>query len=173
MKKTLLYFSLIFTLLSSTLCFGQSSFKKILQDYQRLSGSWVGALTYLDYSSGKPYTMPANLEIARVGKTSSFIFSNIYPNETSANSSDTLTISNDGKYLNAERIKSRTQLNNGYVMIITEEPGKDGNENKPATFRHTYTLGKTTFKNKKEVQFIGKKNWIKRHEYEYKRNTEK
>ena len=173
MKKAALYLSLMFTVLSSINCFGQNSSKKILQDYQKLSGSWVGTLTYLDYSSGKPYTMPANLDIKRIANTNSFVFSNIYPNETSANSSDTLKVSKDGKNLNAEIIKSRTHLTNGDVVIITEEKGKDGNDNRTATFRHTYSLSKNTFKNKKEVQFTGEKNWIKRHEYEYRRTTEK
>lgn len=169
MKKTRLYITLSITLLITTICSAQISFKTIQKDFCKLSGTWEGSLTYLDYSSGKPYTMPANIEIKRIAKTNKFVFSNIYPNETSANSIDTISISTDGKYIDKELVKSRRKLPNGDIEIITEEFGKDGNDNKPATFRHTYTFGPTTYKNRKDVQFTGETVWINRHEYSYKR----
>ncbi|TAF34610.1 MAG: hypothetical protein EAZ67_02970 [Cytophagales bacterium] len=156
-------------LLMTTICSAQINFKTIQKDFYKLSGYWQGSLTYLDYSSGKPYTMPADIEIKRMGKSNKFILSNIYPNEKSANSIDTLSISTDGKYIDNEMIQSRRKLHSGDIEIITEAQGKDGNDNKPATFRHTYILGKTIFKKKKEVQFEGEKEWIKRHEYSYTR----
>lgn len=173
MKKITIYNFLIITFLTATICNAQSSFKAIPKDFNTLIGSWQGSLTYLDYSSGKPYTMPADIVITRLNKTNSFIFSNIYPNELSANSTDTITISKDGTYINKEIVKSRRKLANGNISIITEELGKDGNDNKPATFRHTYSFGKTNFIMRKDVQFIGETNWINRHEYSYKRNLSK
>lgn len=169
MKKIRLYVTLSMILLITTICSAQISFKTIQKDFYKLSGTWEGSLTYLDYSSGKPYTMPANLEIKRIGKTNKFVFTNIYPNETSANSIDTISISTDGKYIDKELVKSRRKLPNGDIEIITEEFGKDGNDNKPATFRHTYTFGQTTYKNRKDVQFTGETVWINRHEYSYKK----
>lgn len=169
MKKIRLYLTLIITLLITTICSAQNSFKSIQKDFYKLSGTWEGSLTYLDYSSGKPYTMPADIEIKRIGKTNKFVFSNIYPNETNANSIDTISISTDGKYIDKELVKSRCKLPDGDIEIITEEFGKDGNDNKPATFRHTYTLGQTTYKNRKDVQFPGETEWINRHEYSYKK----
>jgi hypothetical protein len=169
MKKTRLCITLIITLLISSFCSAQISFKTIQKDFDKLSGTWEGSLTYLDYSSEKPYTMPVDIVIKRIGKTNKFIFSNIYPNEKSANSIDTVSISTDGKYINNELIKSRRKLANGDIEIITEEYGKDGNDNKPATFRHTYTLGKTIYKKRKDVLFNDKIDWINRHEYSYKK----
>ncbi len=160
-------------LLATSICNAQNSFKTIQNDFKKLSGTWQGSLTYLDYSSGKPYTMPADVEISRVPKTNKFIFSNIYPNETSANSMDTISISTDGKYIEKEEVKSRQKLPNGDIEIITEELGKDGNDNKSATFKHTYTLGKTLYKKRKDVQFAGESKWINRHEYTYKRKSNK
>jgi hypothetical protein len=151
------------------MCNAQTDFETLSKDFTKLSGSWKGTLTYLDYSSGKPYTMPADIEVKRIRKTNKFIFSNIYPNEKSANSIDTIIISKDGKYIDKELIKSRRKLENGDIEIVTEEFGKDGNDNKPATFRHTYTFGKTTYKKRKDVQFTGQTNWINRHEYSYTR----
>lgn len=157
------------TLLITTMCNAQQRVSSIQNDFKTLLGTWQGSLTYRDYSSGKPYTMPADVKIKRVGKTNKFIFSNSYPNETSANSTDTITISTDGKYIDKEKIKSRRKLTNGDIEIITEELGKDGNDNKPATLRHIYMIGKLTYKKRKDVQFAGETEWITRHEYAYKK----
>lgn len=169
MKKIKLCITLSFTLLITTICSAQINFKTVKKDFSELLGTWEGSLTYLDYSSGKPYTMPADVEIIRIGKTDKFVFSNIYPNERNANSIDTISISTDGKYIDKELIKSRLKQTNGHIEIITEEFGKDGNDNKPATIRHTYTFGPTTYKKRKDVQFTGETQWINRHEYSYKK----
>jgi hypothetical protein len=166
MTKTKSCLALLFTFLFITNCNAQ---KTSVKDFDKLIGSWEGSLTYLDYSSGKPYTMSADIEIKRIAKTNQYSFANIYPKEKSANSIDTITISKDGKYIDKELIKSRHKLSNGDIEIITEEPGKDGNDHKPATIRQTYTFGKTSYKNKKDVQFVGVTEWINRHEYSYKR----
>ena len=73
--------------------------------------------------------------------------------------------------LNNERIISKGKNKWGDLEIITEENGIDGNDNKPAVFRHTYTIGKAVLINKKEVQFEGQNIWIKRHEYAYAKTT--
>lgn len=168
MKKGKIYLALI-ALSIGTLANAQTNYKTVAKDFQSLSGSWTGSLTYLDYSSGKPYTMPADLVVTRIGNTNQFAVANLYPNEKSANSTDTLVISKDGKSIDGAPIKSRKKLPNGDLEIITEETGTDGNDNKPATFRQTYTFGKTTFKKRKDVQFEGESEWIKRHEYSYSR----
>lgn len=169
--QSLLIFS--FTILVTTTFSAQINFKNIVKDFAEACGNWQGSLTYLDYSSGKPFTMQADLEITRIGKSNQFIFSNRYPKESNANSTDTITISKDGKHINQELVISRKKLSNKNIEIITTESGKDGNDNKPATIKHIYTFGKNTFVNIKEVQFEGEKNWIKRHEYSYTKNTAK
>ncbi|MDA9555609.1 hypothetical protein N9R54_05170 [Pelobium sp.] len=166
MSKLKVYLAFI-AISFGTLVNAQTNYKTLLKDFQNISGNWKGSLTYLDYSSGKPYTMPADISVNRIDKTNKFILSNIYPNEISANSIDTIIISPDGKYINKETIKSRKKLLSGEIEIITEETGTDGNDNKPATFKHTYTFGKTTFRKRKDVQFNGANNWINRHEYTY------
>ena len=35
-----------------------------VKDLSNSVGSWEGKLTYLDYSTGKPYTMSANIKIS-------------------------------------------------------------------------------------------------------------
>ena len=161
------YLTFCLTILLVTFSNAQINYKTLSKDFQNMSGNWKGSLTYLDYSSGKPYTMTADVDIERIGKTNKFTFSNTYPNEPSANSTDTITLSADGKYIGKELVKSRRKLPNGEIEIITEELGKDGNDNKPATFRHTYILGKNLNKNIKDVQFFGQTDWINRHQYTY------
>ena len=167
MKIMKRYIAVGFAVFVTTICHGQADFKTLVKDFENISGSWHGSLTYLDYSSGRPYTMPANTEIKRIGKTNKFAMAYIYPNETNANSIDTVAISSDGKYIDNALVKSRRRLPNGDIEIITEEPGKDGNDNKPATVRHIYIAGKKIFKKRKEVQFVGATEWINRHEYAF------
>ncbi|MCM5530352.1 hypothetical protein [Parasegetibacter sp. NRK P23] len=149
----------------------QTNFKTLIKTFEGITGNWQGSLTYLDYSTGKPYTMPADMSFKRINNTNRFLLYNIYPNEKSANSIDTITISTNGDYIGNEQVKSRRKLSNGDIEIITEERGKDGNDNKDATFRHTYIIGKQTCRIRKDVLFEGAKEWINRHEYVYKRNT--
>lgn len=138
-----------------------------LKDFKPLIGDWQGTLTYLDYSSGKPYTMSADVTIRRIRKTNKLVFANSYPQEPEANSADTLTIAADGQHIDTEGLKSRKVLATGELEIITEELGEDGNDNRAATFRHTYLISKTTFRRRKDVQFSGEQKWINRHEYAY------
>ena len=160
-------FLAVFTLCIGTWANAQTGYKTLLKDFQHVSGSWKGSLTYLDYTSGKPYTMPADMVVNRIGNTNQFAMANIYPNETSANSIDTLIISTDGRLIDNAMVTSRKKRPNGDIEIITEETGRDGNDHKPATFRHTYTIGKSTFKKRKDVQFVGETAWINRHEYTF------
>ena len=165
------YLAILLAASCFTVCSSQEKKGGVLQDFAALAGNWEGSLTYLDYTTGKPYTMPANVAIKRIGQTNRFSFSNSYPKEQSANTTDTLTISGDGRYIDTELVKERNVLTNGDIEIVTEEKGKDGNDNKSALFRHTYTVGKTQFTRRKEVQFEGEPNWIKRHEYTYQRKS--
>ena len=167
MKKARFYITFCMIFFFVSFINAQVSFKSIQTDFNNLSGAWEGSLTYLDYLSGKPYTMPADINIKRIGISNQFVFSITYPNETNANSIDTITISTDGKYINKEIIKSRLKLPNGDIEIVTEELGKDGNDNRDATFKLIYTLGLSTLINRKDVKYVGELEWIKRHEYSY------
>lgn len=150
--------------------FAQTQPKLKMKDLQSLTGSWKGTLTYLDYSSNKPYSMPAEVNIKPLKRFKAFIFLNAYPNEPKANSADTVIITGKGTMLDGATVTSKRKLANGNMEIVTERMAKDGNDNKPATIRITYTFGKNSFTNIKDVQFTGQREWIKRHEYSYSRN---
>ena len=134
-----------------------------------LAGSWKGSLTYLDYNSGKPYTMPANTNIYLIKGMNSLLIEMIYPDEPKANSKDTLLINEERTIFGEAKIISRNSLADGSIQIITEVNGKDGNDNKNALLRKTYTFNKNIFTNRKDIKFEGTTEWIKRHEYSYTR----
>lgn len=134
-------------------------------------GSWTGTLTYLDYTSGKPFSMPADLTIAPAQDRNQFQCSNAFPQEAEANWTDTLVLSPDRKILDGEAIQSKRRNPDGNLEIITEGDGLDGNDQKPARFRHTYIIGKEVFLKRKEVRFAGDDKWIMRHEYKYTKAT--
>jgi hypothetical protein len=134
-----------------------------VKDLSNSVGSWEGKLTYLDYASGKPFTMLANIKIGLTADNKGFIMGYEYPNEPHANSKDTTFIA--GNYFGKDKIVEFVKdLDGGYKMI-TEINGNDGNDNKKAILRHTYLLKSKTFSIIKDVKFEGTDKWIKRNEY--------
>lgn len=146
----------------------KSSEKTIVpEDFKELLGDWTGTLTYIDYSSGKPYTMPANLTVEKGKNEYELVLFNNYPNEPKANDKDKLVLSKDGKQLNKKDVKSKEDLADGRVQITIEYRGKDNK--KKALIRSVYVLGESQFSIRKEVQFENSKLWKKRNEFKYKR----
>ena len=165
MTKIRFQLLICFLILSTSQVIAQSKITR--KELKPFIGNWKGRLTYIDYSSGKSYTMPANIEIKKGLNANELLISNIYPNEPKANSVDTLIISANGNSFDGAAVKSTLRLSDGSTRIITESNGTDGNEKKPALIRHTYTISKTNYSNTKEVQFFGETKWLKRHEYSY------
>ena len=135
-----------------------------------IEGAWVGSLTYLDYKSGKPFTMPANIAFQQSKDNPNIFLRSIgYSTEPHANKKDSMIISMDGRMIDEFTIISNKILKNGIIQIIKQKKAIDGNDNKPATIRHIYTIGKTKFIDKKEVKFDGKEKWIVRNTYTFTR----
>ena len=133
-----------------------------------LEGAWVGTLTYLDYVSGKPFTMPANTTYQQSGNNPNIYLRSIsYPTEPHANQNDSMIISTDGTILDGYKIISNKQLAEGGIEIISEKKGIDGNDNKGARIRHIFLITKNTFTNKKEVSFEGTDKWLLRNTYSF------
>lgn len=134
-----------------------------VKDLSNSIGNWEGKLTYLDYSSGKPFTMLANMKISLTQDGLGYIMGNEYPKESHANATDTTYIKNN--LFGKDKIVAFENDVNGGFKMITEVAGEDGNEHKKATLRHTYTLKSNTYSIIKQVMFEGTKVWIKRNEY--------
>ena len=138
------------------------------EDLKSIIGSWEGSITYLDYQTNKPYTMPANLIVRQGKNNSSLVLNNIYPNEPKANDSEKIKVTKNGLLLNKKKIISREELENGSIQIQAERSGKDDNRN--ALIRYTYIIGSDLFVIRKEVQFDESGKWTKRSEFNYSRN---
>lgn len=151
----------------STLLFSQS--KKTKSPLANLPGTWKGTLTYIDYGSGKPYTMPAKIIIKPLIKSPNYLIENIYPDEPKANSIDTFYVTSDCKMIDDCEVKTITKLKNGQVKIVAQRIGVDGNDSKKGLIKQTYLLSKTTYTIKKEVLFDGESKWMLRHQYNFKK----
>jgi hypothetical protein len=139
------------------------------EDVKLWNGSWTGTLTYLDYRSNKPVTIPSDIDVRWNEEQMQLVVAYTYPKEPQANSVDTIIVSGDGQLFNNNRVVTRKKLGNGSVEITTEMMGKDGNDSKDALIRKTYIIGEESYLNRKEVRFAGEKVWIKRNESVFKR----
>ncbi len=157
MKKILFATAFLF------LCLSLRAQSVQVKDLISSVGNWEGKLTYLDYSSGKPYTMSANIKISLNENKNGYIMGYEYPNEPKANSKDTTFINE--KLFGKENIIEFHKATEGGFTLVTESEGEDGNEHKKATIRHTYTLKHNTYSIIKHVKFEGTDKWIKRNEY--------
>jgi hypothetical protein len=134
-----------------------------IKDLSPSVGSWEGKLTYLDYSSGNPYTMSANIKVSLTENKSGYIMAYEYPKEPQANSKDTTFIRDN--FFGKDKIVAFEKASGGGYTLVTEVDGTDGNDNKKAVLRHVYRVTATNFSITKEVKFEGTELWIKRNEY--------
>ncbi len=163
MKITLTKILIVFTFIFSFENYTQNIVT--IDDLKTLLGDWTGTLTYIDYSSNKPYTMPSNLSIKQGKNKNHLILFNIYPNEPKANNKDKIKVSKNGELLNNHKVKSKQKLSNGQIQITTEYSGKDNN--KKALIRNLYILGENQFIIRKEVKYENSDEWLKRNEFSY------
>jgi len=170
MKRLGLCFWII--LLCSNVINAQTDFEQntrvLTQDISLVIGDWQGELTYLDYQSGKPFSMPANVRIAQGKDSRTLNVEMEYPNEPQANNSAKIKINKDGSEIDGYAVNTRNVDDSGNVTIEAEKWGKD--DNKKALIRMTYTFGNAMFAMSKSVQFEGSDAWILRNTYEYQRS---
>ncbi len=144
-------------------CISSSAQSFQIKDLSNSVGNWKGNLTYLDYTSGKPYTMSANIKISLTENKSGYIMGYEYPNEPHANSKDTTYIAD--KLFGKDKIVEFKITEDGGFTLVTEILGEDGNNHRKANLRHTYILNFNTYSITKDVKFEGTDKWIKRNEY--------
>ena len=155
----------LFTLLISQSNYSQNTISP--DDLDIISGKWRGTLTYLDYSTNKPFTMPANVSVQGGKNEFQVQLFFAYPKEPNANSKDRIIISKDGLLLNKTRVTSREILTNQEIKITTEYSGKDNR--KKAQIRNIYVFGPQRFIIRKEVKYNDSADWLMRNEYNFSR----
>jgi hypothetical protein len=165
MKKLIKIILLLPIFLFASISFGQNAVQpEILEN---TIGEWKGALTYLDYQTNEPFTMPVNLRIENGKNKYQFELFLEYPKEPNANSTDKIKISKDGTKINKADVISNKKISEEDFEIITEYSGKDNN--KKAEIRAIYIIGKAELIIRKEVKLENSENWILRNKYNYKR----
>lgn len=145
------------------LCISTNAQSFQIKDLATSVGNWEGKLTYLDYASGKPYTMLANIKISLTENKTGYIMGYEYPKEPHANSKDTTFVVN--QLFGKDKIVEFKKAVDGGFTLVTEVEGEDGNDYKKAILRHTYTLKTNNYSVVKDVKFNGTDKWIKRNEY--------
>ncbi|MEL7296333.1 MAG: hypothetical protein AAGJ86_01660 [Pseudomonadota bacterium] len=123
---------------------------------------WIGSLNYLDYSSGEVEQIPVTIQFDKPGKRK-VIYRIKYPGESQYNSREKLKISADGAKLNGEPIVSRTDLEDGTIVVVTEHRDKD--DGRPADIRMTYSLHAARLEIRKEVRFASDSAYFERNAY--------
>ncbi len=134
-----------------------------ISDLSASVGHWEGKLTYLDYTTGKPYTMLANINIGLTDNKKGYIMGYEYPKEPHANAKDTTFLVD--KRFGKDKIVEFKKDTDGGFKLVTEIEGEDGNDHKKAILRHIYLLKANSYSITKEVKFEGTNQWIKRNEY--------
>jgi len=147
----------------------QQSPRVSADDLRKLSGArWTGTLTYLDYRSNKPVSIPSSLTVRQAeGDENAWHFEYEYPDEPKANRKQTLKLEEGGTVFDGETVVERTGLDGGGFRLVTVKRGRDND--KDALFRFTYTLDGSAFSIKKEVKPEGASEFFERNRSSWKR----
>jgi hypothetical protein len=139
------------------------------KDLGQLTGDkWHGILTYKNYQNGKEVNLPVELTVTEIpNEPLQWNFQTDYPTEKHASGKQVVQLSKDGRQLDKETVVERKTIDGKLLQIITEEESEDND--KKATLRHTYQIGKKEFSQLKEVRFAGEKEFIFRNRYHYQR----
>lgn len=137
-------------------------------DFKNLAGNWKGQLTYLDYSSNKPESIPVSAGVKLKGRNL-FVLSFYYSEEASHNEKQKFRIKGKGTRLNTWKLTERTMQTDGTLKVVLESTGKDGNDGKPAIFHHELLISSSRFTITKRVRFEGEKEFFQRNQYQFTR----
>jgi hypothetical protein len=137
-------------------------------DFKLMEACWDGQLTYLDYSTGKPYTMSARVTVEKMRGGDQWLFDYEYPGEPQARQRDTVVLSEDGRKWGDLEVVSRKKKK-GSLLLEAQKEDVDGNDQRPATIRYRYHFDQNRFSITKEVLFKGTDSWILRSKYEFEK----
>jgi len=139
-----------------------------ITDFKPLNGRWNGTLTYLDYTSNTPETIKANVEVA-IKSAEVFEVAIFFSAEPAKNGKDKYRIRKNGIMVNKRKVMEKTVQPDGALKIVLQEKGKDGNDNKPATFHHVLLIDNNKFTMTKLVRFDGETTFFQRNQYSFNR----
>lgn len=136
-----------------------------INDFKRLTGTWKGQLTYLDYTSNNNVSMEANtlFEIVSDSSFDQFIY---YSAEPHKNADSRYTIRENGSVLNEMKLVERKE-EKGKLLLVFEYRGPDGNDNRMATMQRIMELSGKVLTIIKMVKYDGEDHFIQRHQYRF------
>ena len=140
------------------------------EDLKNLQGSWKGSLTYKDYSTGKETAIAATVICHRTkpeSESRTWVMNFDYPLEKGHDHSEEYRINKEGTVISNQPLVEKIVLPDGSLKIILEEKGKDGNDQKPATFHHIIELCANKLRITKMVRLDGEQAFRKRNEYQF------
>ena len=135
-------------------------------DLNTLNGAWTGELTYVDYGSGAPVTIPTTL-LVRPLEERTWLIGHGYTEEPQADELDTMRLDRDGSRVDAAEVTLVERMGPDSVRLVLEEDGED--DDRPARIRRTWTIGKHRCVQRKEVGDLGGTAFTLRHEYRFRR----
>lgn len=143
--------------------------RALFSDLQRLVGkTWRGTLTYLDYTSNKPTTIKSTLAVERIHSgPESWMWYFGYTDEPDHNSGQPISLRNDGRVVEDERVIARINLPNHGVQITTEYRGNDND--RPSSMLHVYRIHNDEFTLQLLVKPDGTEDFFERHIYRWRR----
>ena len=113
--------TIILSITLSIFLFKSTSFGQITVKPEILEntiGEWKGSLTYIDYQSNEPFTMPVNLRIENGKNNYQIKLFLEYPKEPNANSTGKIKISKDGTKINKADVISNRKLSEEDLSLI-------------------------------------------------------
>lgn len=164
MKKTIVALALFIYSLLNILQAQETTTQ--LSDWESLFGTHVGSLTYKDYSSEKLVILKCvgltyEKKGALVLEHDFYEWGKIIRQKYTYKFKDG-SISQEGNWNCTEKTMS---ADGKMVKAVFTQTGKDGNENRPCTFRKTFTKDGDTLTILKEVKFDDEEVFFMRNKY--------
>ena len=160
---------IFFILLVSFPLLSQSSKELSIDDLTFLNGLYTGTLTYKDYSSDQTVTLPL---VCNTFYKNDQILQKILINEGGKNyEQDYKFRIKDGKVDGFELVSQiiNVEDNAKAIELIISQKGKDGNQNRPCTFKYTIKGDQSAYAVTKEVKFDDEASYFIRNQYRFKR----
>ena len=125
-------------------------------------GTWDGKMEYLDITTGMEESKRATIKVGPIAGGNKVALQYIYPDDASANFTDTIRVAADGKSVSYLSLKEKKKSSTGLLFILEGETEDAGQK---AEMRLSYNFNKKSFSLKKEIRHRGQSEYFTRSEY--------
>lgn len=122
----------------------------LVSDFMPIVGSgWSGTLEYLNFGREDRSTIPVRMVVGEPQETA-IPYAFLYPGEEDENTSEVITLSQDGQMIDGKALVERRVAPDGAIILITQGVGSDDGE--AVELRFTYELSASRFVVRKDVK---------------------